>query len=86
MALGGKKEDKPSRLNAAKERFEIALIRLEKALEATSAEADSDAAEKMASDTAALAQENEKLSGLNKAVAQRLDGTIERLKIVLEDA
>ncbi|NQU57080.1 MAG: hypothetical protein HQ513_07580 [Rhodospirillales bacterium] len=78
MALGGKKDNKPTRLISANERLDAAMVRLDKALAANNS--DTDGAE-----ITTLRSENERLSGLNKLTGERLDGAIKRLKTVLKE-
>ena len=86
LAPGDKKESKPARLDAARERFEVAMVRLENALEANANNAGGIDVEEMTAQTSALRKENEELSKKNRAVGERLDGAISRLKTVLEGA
>ncbi|MBL6932013.1 MAG: hypothetical protein ISR45_03620 [Rhodospirillales bacterium] len=86
MALGGTKESKPSRLDAARERFDAAMQRLDKALETQGGYSGGVDVEKMSAQSAALQAENEELTKINRAVGERLDGAIKRLKNVLESA
>ena len=86
MALGGSKENKPSKLVHARQRLDTALLRLEKAIEAKTPQADSVGMQSLAEEMAALRQENEKLSILNKTTGERLDSAIKRLKTTLENA
>lgn len=86
MALGGNKSDKPGRLDAATQRFEAAMQRLEKVLKSQKAGVGGADLQKMTDETAILRQENEKLSNLNKVAGERLDGAIKHLKTVLRDA
>jgi hypothetical protein len=79
--LGGEKKDKLSRHNIASERLEAALLRLEKAMAKISKSENSADLEKMA----ALILENDKLSFINKAVEERLNGAIKSLKKILKE-
>ena len=81
MALDEKKIDKRTRVIAS-ERLEAALLRLEKAMAENTGSENSASLENMA----ALVLENDKLSGINKAVEKRLDGAIKNLKNVLKEA
>lgn len=78
MALGGKKENKPTRLGSARERLDAAMSRLDKAVARNSS---TDHGAEMDSLRAA----NEKLASQNKITGERLDGAIKRLKAVLEE-
>ena len=82
MALDEKKIDMRTRHVIASERLEAALLRLEKAMAENTGSENSASLENMA----ALVLENDKLSGINKAVEKRLDGAIKNLKNVLKEA
>jgi len=82
VALGGNKDDKPTRLKSANERLDAAMLRLEKALAAPKSGPESGAGDEQ---IAALRAENDKLSGINKVTGERLDGAIRRLKAVLKE-
>jgi len=81
VVLGGKKTNKQSRHDIASERLEAALLRLEKAMAENAGSENAADVEKMA----ALVLENDKLSGINKVVEERLDGAIKNLKNVLKE-
>ena len=76
MALGGKKNYKRTRHNNASERLEAALLRLEQSMAKNVEVENSTNFKKMA----ALVIENDKLSGINKAVEERLGNAIKNLK------
>ena len=82
MALGGKKNQKRTRHNIASERLEVALLRLKQSMAKKVEFENSANLKKMA----ALVLENDKLSGINKAVEKRLDGAIKNLKNILKEA
>ena len=82
MALGGKKNDKWARHNIASERLDAALLHLEKAMAKNAKFENSADLKKMA----ALVLENDKLSDVNKAVEERLNGAIKNLKNILKEA
>lgn len=82
MALSGKKSHKQTRLKSANERLEMAMGRLDKALDKAGAANNSGAEE---AEIAILRAENEKLTGLNKVTGERLDGAIKRLETVLKE-
>ena len=82
MALGGKQNDKWARHNIAIERLDAALLNLEKAMAKNAKFENSADLKKMA----ALVLENDKLSDVNKAVEERLNGAIKNLKNILKEA
>lgn len=85
MALGGRNEGKSKRLEMATERFEAAMERLEKAVAAQKKSAPGVDMEQIAQEAADLRTQNDRLNDLNKSISERLDGTIQRLNVVLAD-
>jgi hypothetical protein len=78
VVLASKKESTPKRLKSARARLDAAMERLEKALAGINSGDDG-------AEIAALKGEIEKLTGVNKATGERLDGAIKRLKTVLKE-
>jgi len=82
VAIVEDKQGKRTRYKIANERLEAALLRLEKAMAKKVENKNSADLEQIE----ALVVENNKLKDINKAVEERLSGTIKNLENILKEA
>jgi hypothetical protein len=74
------------RLGSVTKRLQVALARIDRAVETRAAEAEAtgdEGARRLAADLAAARTENSELAAANVSVAARLDHAIDRLRAVL---